>query len=154
MYKKSQLIWQTKGGEIVPVDINYTAVLGAAILSMVLGFIWYSPTVFGKQWLKLKGLTPEKLQEQKNKGMEKIYAVTFLSSLVMAYVLAHFVDYTQAKTLEQGAQTGFWIWLGFVATVMLAGVLFGGKSFRLYLIESGYHLASLIAMSALLAIWV
>lgn len=38
-------------------DVNYLAVLVSAIASMVLGMIWYNPSVFGNTWMKLSKLS-------------------------------------------------------------------------------------------------
>ncbi len=46
-----------------PVDINYWAVLVAAVVSMVIGALWYSPVLFGKLWMKYSGLSDKKLAE-------------------------------------------------------------------------------------------
>src|ERR671929_170953 len=53
--------------------------------------------------------------------------VALLTSLVLAYVLAHFVKFTGAETVKSGALTGFWLWLGFVATSNLETVLFESR---------------------------
>ncbi|MDO8488446.1 MAG: DUF1761 family protein [bacterium] len=37
------------------VPVNYLAILAAAVLSMVLGFLWFGP-LFGQTWMKLMGL--------------------------------------------------------------------------------------------------
>ena len=55
-----------------PVDINYIAVVGAAVAAMVIGFLWYGP-LFGKQWTKLMNFDKKKIDEAKRKGMGKIY---------------------------------------------------------------------------------
>lgn len=131
------------------VDINYWAVIVAAIASMITGSIWYAPPVFGKTWLKLSGKTEA---DWKNSGkMSMIGAM--ISALVMAYVLAHFVDYVQADTFSEGLQTGFWLWLGFVATTSMVNSLFQGQSKKLWILDSANHLVSLLAMAAILAIW-
>lgn len=138
-----------------PVDINLAAVFGAAIASMVLGFLWYGP-LFGKQWMSLMGwkkLSKAQMDKMKEAG-KKSYALAFIGALVMSYVLAHFVDYTGAVTAVEGAQTGFWVWLGFVATVMLGMVLWEGKPWKLYYLNAAYQLVSLLVMGVLLAIWV
>lgn len=137
------------------VDINLAAVFGAAIASIVLGFLWYGP-LFGKQWMSLMGwkkLSKAQMEKMK-KGAQKSYVLGFVSALVMAYVLAHFVDYVGATTFLDGAITGFWVWLGFVATVMLGMVLWDGKPWKLYYINIGYQLVNLLVMGALLAVWV
>lgn len=134
------------------VTINYLAVITAAVLGgIVMGFIWYGP-LFGKQWMRLMGIDQKKMEEMK-KGMSKTYGISFVASLIMAYVLAHFVAYTQATTMSQGLQVGFWAWLGFVATTMLASVLYGKKSWQLYKLDAGYQLASLLVMGVILAVW-
>src|SRR3989344_4671738 len=119
-------------------EINYLAVIAAAVVSMGLGALWYSPMVFGKQWMALSGLSSEKLDAMKAKGMTTGYAVGFVGSLVMVYVLAHFVQIAGATDISGALQLGFWVWLGFVATVMLGAVLWVGKMWNLFFLYPGY----------------
>ncbi len=133
-------------------DINYLAVLVAAVASMVIGFLFYGP-LFGKFWIALMGFTKEQLDAGKAKGMSKSYALGFLGSLVTSYVLARFVAYTGAGGISGGLQTGFWAWLGFVATVALGSILWEGKSWKLYGLNMGYQFMNLLAMGAILAVW-
>lgn len=39
--------------------INLWSVLTAAVATMVLGFLWYSPLLFAKPWMILMGYDPE-----------------------------------------------------------------------------------------------
>ncbi len=134
------------------IDINYWAVLVAAIVGMAIGAVWYS-VLFGKKWMELMNLDEKKMEVLKEKAKWS-YVWGFLTLLVMAYVLAHIVDYAEAATWLDGLQAGFWIWLGFVATVMLGGVLWEGKPFKLYLIGAAHELVSLLVMGVILAVWV
>ena len=136
------------------VDINYLAVLVSAIVSMGLGALWYSPMIFGKMWMKLMNIDEKSMKKAQKKEMGKSYAIAFAASLLMAYVLAHFVDYAQAKTALEGMQAGFWIWLGFVATITLNSVLWEGRPWKLYLINAAHYFVSLQIMGAILAVWV
>jgi hypothetical protein len=77
-----------------------------------------------------------------------------VSSLVMAYVLAHFVSYALAVTAIDGARTGFWIWLGFVAPVSLGITMFEKRPWDWYFINIAYYLVVLMVTGALLAAWV
>ena len=133
--------------------INYLAVVVAAIATFVLGFLWHGP-LFGKLWLQWSGFTQKQIDESKKKGMCKTMVVAFLTTLVMAYVLAHFVDYLEATTVTAGMTTGFWLWLGFVGTVQLNSVLWEQKPFKLYALNTGYQLVSLLMMGTILAVWV
>ncbi len=136
--------------------INYGAVFVAAMVSMVVGGLWFSPVLFGKTWMKLSGITPKKIAEAKKKGMNGMalsYFGQFIASLVTAYVLAHFVDYANATTFVLGLQTGFWVWLGFVAPIMLGMVLWEGKPMQLYILNVGHYLVCLLLMGGILAAW-
>ncbi len=135
-------------------QINYLAVLVAALAAMAIGFVYYSPMVVGKQWMALMGWNKKDMEKNADRAkMGKMYSLSMIGSLVMAYVLAHFVAYIGANTIGLGLQIGFWSWLGFVAPVQMTDVLFGGKPWKLFAINTGYQLASLLAMGAILAAW-
>lgn len=134
------------------IDINYWAVLVAAIAGMAIGAIWYS-VLFGKKWMELMNLDEKKMEVMKEKAKWS-YVWGFLTLLVTAYVLAHIVDYTEATTWLAGLQAGFWVWLGFVATIMLGSVLWEGKPVKLYLIGTAHELVNLLVMGVILAVWV
>lgn len=141
----------------MPVPINYLAVLACAIASMAIGFVWYGP-LFGKQWIKLSGMSTEKMQGAKASGMGKSYAPMFVGSLVMAYVLAHALifaaTYLKASGVSAGLTAGFWNWLGFIAPVTLGTVLWDGKPWKLWLLNNGYQLLNLLVMGVILSLWI
>ena len=133
--------------------VNIWAVLASAIASMVIGFVWYSPILFGKQWMKLSKIDPKKIADV-NKHMAKTYSISFLAMLVMAYILAQTLSLTLITTAFDGALMGAVIWLGFVAASMINIVLFESKPWSLYFINSGYYLACLIVSGVILTIWI
>jgi hypothetical protein len=135
------------------VSINMVAVLGSAVGGMIVGMIWYSPNVFGKQWMKLSGMSAADMDRAKQKGMWKLYLSAFVALTVMSYVLAHFVDYVGAVTFGEGMQVGFWSWLGFVATILLGSVLWEGKPIKLYLLNAIHWLVVLMLMGGILTVW-
>ncbi|RJQ34056.1 DUF1761 domain-containing protein [Candidatus Parcubacteria bacterium] len=139
------------------IPINLLAVIGAAAAAIVLGFLWYGP-VFGKKWMQEAGLTEEKLNAAKAKGMGKTYTIMVVSTLIMSYVLAHSLlfanTYLNTSGVSAGLQAGFWNWLGYVVPVSLGAVLWDGKSWTYWFITAGYYLASLLAMGVILALWV
>ncbi|HVE81068.1 MAG TPA: DUF1761 domain-containing protein [Candidatus Dormibacteraeota bacterium] len=129
-------------------DVNYVAVVVAAILNMAAGAAWYSRPAFGDAWAKAVGKKMEDMG-----GATTGYALTTIGSLIMAFVLAVFIDYTGAATFYQGAQTGLWAWLGFVLPTMGANAVFEEKGRKLFAINAGYPLLALILMGGLLAVW-
>lgn len=135
--------------------INLWSVLVAAVATMILGFLWYSPFLFARPWTVLMGYDPNdkaKIEEMQ-KGAGKIYGVTFVASLVSAFVLAKIIDITTVNSVLYGMKIGFAMWLGFVTTVQLTGVLFAKQPVKLYLINTGYQLVCYLAMGAILAVW-
>jgi hypothetical protein len=135
--------------------INLLAVLVAAIATMVVGFVWYSPILFAKPWMREMGYDPN--DKARTKEMQKsagpAYLGSFLASLVTAFVLALFFHWLRVQDLHFGLAVAFHVWLGFVATVQLTGVLFMKQSMKLFAINTGYQLVSYLAMGAVLTLW-
>lgn len=138
---------------IPDVSTNYLAVLVAAIVSMILGMFWFSPAVFGRSWMKLSKINEKDIEKAKQKGMWKSYLIAFIATIVMAYVLAYLIELIGISTIKDGLWAGFFLWIGFVATTMIGMVLWEGKSWKLYFINVGFQLVSLLLMSVILAVW-
>jgi hypothetical protein len=132
------------------IEPNFWAILVAAVVKFFIGMIWYAPPVFGTTWMKLTQCTPEKFKAR----MGKIFAGDLIGNFVMAFVLTLFVRGLGATSALQGASVGFHCWLGFVAVVTLTFMLYEQRPFKLFLINNGFQLISLMAMGAILAVWV
>jgi hypothetical protein len=135
--------------------VNLLSVLVAAIATMVVGFLWYSPFLFAKPWMVLMGYDPNDKAgiEKMQKGAGKSYGISFVASLVSAFVLAKIIVVFTVNSALYGMKIGFAIWLGFVATVQLTDVLFAKRPAKLYLINTGYQMVCYLAMGAILAVW-
>lgn len=120
-------------------EVNWLAVVLAAISFMVVGFIWYSRSVFGNSWMRMVGLKESDIKNGPGMG----YALTMVAALFASYVLSHFADYVDARTAADGAQLGLWVGLGFVATAFASEYIFSRKPRNLYLITAGYQVVAL-----------
>jgi hypothetical protein len=139
---------------MIEVHINYLAILVSAIIMFGLGALWYSSVMFAKPWLASLGKTEKQLQEDaRQRSMPLKFGLSFVAYFAMAFVMSHIIDYAAAKTLSDGLRTGFWLWLGLVATTGLVLSLFESRSLRLYLIDMGYHLIGMLIMGGILAVW-
>ncbi|MBI5456147.1 DUF1761 domain-containing protein [Candidatus Kaiserbacteria bacterium] len=131
-------------------EINLWAILGAAVANVVLGMVWYHPKVFGSMWMRLANVSPE-TSARVNKQMPIRVFFGFLSSLIIAYVLANLgIILGIFDVIGAILDLAFSAWIGFVAPVLLGAVLWEGKSLKLYAINAGYWLVSLIVMSVVL----
>ena len=135
------------------VIINCWAVLVGAIVSMVIGSIWYGP-LFGKKYMKEMGMddcTPEQKEKMK-KEMVKSYVGQFIASFVTFYVLAWLIGALNQMTVVGGLTAGFWVWLGFIVPLKFSDVLWGGKM-SLFWIAIGGNLLTLLSAGAIIGAW-
>ena len=122
---------------------------------MVVGFVYYSPMVLGKPWMKLMGMS-EGDMKQKGPEMAKLYGTSFVLAIVTSYVLFHIMvlssNFFQYSPVVTGLATAFWAWLGFVMPVQATDVLFGKGKFNLFAINTGYQLVSLLVMGVVIGL--
>ena len=135
--------------------VNLWAVLVAALATMVIGFVWYSPMLFAKPWMVLMGYDPNdkvKIAEmQKSAGPS--YAMSLVASVLAAFVLGKLIAVSGSVTAVDGLKIGLVVWLGFVTTVQFTNALFSRQRNRLYMINTGYQLVCYVVMGAILGAW-
>lgn len=126
-------------------DVNYLAVVLAAIATQPLGALWYGP-LFGERWMTLRGYTREDAGDPGS-----AYAIGFAAHLVMAYVLARLVDMVGAVDVGESIAIAAFVGSGFIVTVLVTAVVFSPRrSLPLIGIEAGYQFASVVAMGAII----
>jgi hypothetical protein len=143
------------------VGINWLAILVCAILSIVVGAIWYGP-LFGKIWMQMMGVdmstvSPEKMKEMQ-KSSRPLYVMQFLASLLTVYIFAFYVKGWQPQPgIHGGIINGFFVWLGFVMPTIAGQVLWSGKTKKMilqsFLVSSGYQLLMFVIFGTILSIW-
>lgn len=131
------------------IPLNWWAIIVAAAVKFVIGMAWYSPAMFARQWMALLGLTEADFRAR----MVPALIAEVVCDLLAAFILYHAVVYAGASTILQGAAVGFLNWLGFVFTFSIGQVYYEGRPWRLWAINNGYWLLSLIVMGAIFAIW-
>ena len=129
--------------------VNVVAIVVAGVLSMVSGFIWYHPAVFGKKWMELSGMKMADMDSKKG-GAMKGFAVGLIGAFITAYVLSLFLQYTAASTIMKAFTTSFWAWLGFAATFQLTHNVFSGKPISFWVLTAGHQLLALLISAAVL----
>ena len=78
------------------VDINYVAVLVAALVPMFLGALWYSTALFARPWMRAVDRTQEEL-----KGGQLGYVISAIGALLMSYALARIDRWAEVDELGQ-----------------------------------------------------
>lgn len=129
-------------------NINWLAVIVAAVSAFVLGGLWYSPLMFSRRWMKESGVTEE---DARNSNMVKIFGLGFLLSLIASFFLAMFIG--PGKGAGFGALAGFMAGLGWVFTFLGISYLFERRTFVHFLINSLYSIIALSIMGLIIGAW-
>jgi hypothetical protein len=129
-------------------DINYLAVVAAALASFLLGGLWYSPLLFAKAWQREAGLSDEQV---KSGNMALIFGGTFVLNLIAAGVFAAFLGPKPELGFALGA--GFSAGLAWVAAAFGVNYLFERRSLKLFLINGGYNTLMFTVFGLVLGLW-
>jgi hypothetical protein len=129
--------------------LNWFAVIVAALSNFLIGGLWYSPILFGKVWMKENNFSDDDL---KKGNMPKIFGLTFLFSVVMAFNLAMFLN-DVSTTVSWGAIAGFLAGFGWVAMSIFTIGQFERKSVKYMLIHVGYVTSSFVVMGLIIGLW-
>jgi len=157
-------------------EMNFLAFFASALTTLVTGFIWYNPKVFGTIWMREAGLNQEEL---KNGNMLKIFGLTYVFSLMMTMVIsaltihqsgavgmvggpplienakpsfaAFMADYgTAYRTFKHGALHGFISGLFFAFPIVAINGMFERKSWKYIFINAGYWALTLTLMGGII----
>jgi len=136
------------------VEVNWLAVVLAAVSSMVVGSIWYMPKVFGNSWMKM---TKSKMGKGASGGkMAWMYISVFVASLLTAYILAHVTflsnQFFGHSYLVDALSTAFWLWLGFTATRLYVHDTFEERRKLLTFLNSMHELATVLVMAVIIGL--
>ncbi len=129
-------------------QINIWAVLVAVVVTMVLGFLWYSPVLFGNAWVKQRGLKIEDMSG----GGSAIYILTAVTALISVLVIAFLAAMMDEVTIGSGAVIGLLVGIAVSAKIGM-NYLFENGKLGLYLITIGYHLVAFLLAGLIIGAW-
>ncbi|MDQ1160801.1 hypothetical protein QE422_001169 [Chryseobacterium sp. SORGH_AS 447] len=156
--------------------INYWAVFTAALIPLMLGFLWYHPKVFGKIWMQEVGLTDAQMKG----AMAGVFVFTVILSFLMGFFLqyvtihqfgavgmiggdemnanpsyhAFMKDYgTAYRSLGHGALHSLMAGVLFVFPIMAINAMFERKSWKYTMINTGYWTLCITIMGGIICGW-
>ncbi|MEO6394513.1 MAG: DUF1761 domain-containing protein [Devosia sp.] len=130
-------------------DLNYLAVIGAAIAGVVVNALWYSVILKGQVAALRKGDATIAGRDP----APPMYAVAMIGQLLMAFVLAVMLRTTGLSGLVGGALVGVFLWLGFTINAVTQLHVFGYRDRRFAVIDGLNWLIAAIVMGAILGQW-
>ena len=130
-------------------NINWFAVLVAALASFIIGWLWYGP-LFGKKWMELNGFTKENIQDG-GLSMPVILIVNYVATTLAALAIAMFIG--AEADIAFGIFAGVMIAVFWIGTSRLNDVLYEKKPMGLFWINVGYYFVIYSIMGAILGAW-
>jgi len=162
------------------IEFNLVTTAVAAIIPLVMGFLWYGPMLFKNAWMKEVGFNDDSM---KGANMALIFGGSYLLSFLMAFMLQTFVihqfgvqsvlygepgfaegtgeAYTyfqdfmttygdRFRSFGHGALHGSMIGVFIALPIMGTNAMFERKSFKYVLINVGYWTITLALMGGIL----
>ena len=141
-------------------NINWLALLVSSLSTLVVGFVWYHPKVFGTIWMKEIGMTEEKA---KNSNM----GLTFGLSVILAFLAAFFImmlvftggspehphGIEPFMTFKHGVLHGSMLALFIVLPVIVTNGLYEQRSFKYMMVVTGYWVVAFALMGGIINGW-
>lgn len=160
-------------------EFNLVTTAVAAIIPLIMGFLWYGPMLFKKAWMKEVGFNDDSM---KGANMALIFGLSYVLSFLLAFILqtvvihqfgvssslmksgesalsgvdlAYFQDFMTTygdrfRTFGHGALHGAMVGLFIALPIMGTNAMFERKSFKYVLINVGYWTITLALMGGIL----
>lgn len=126
-------------------DINYLAVIVAAVSSFLLGGLWYSRLLFEKVWVREANVDPQQGHAP------TVFAVSLVFSLIAAGAFAIWLG--PEPPPGDAVLQGLFVGACFVATCFGINYQFAQNSVKMWLIDGGYHTAQFALFGLVLGLW-
>jgi len=163
-------------------EMNFLILALAALIPLVMGFIWYGPMLFQKAWMKQLGFTEESM---KGGNMGLIFFLCFVFSFLLALilqtivihqmgvyssliesgatelqgdVLTYYNDFmakygSNYRTFKHGAFHGALAGIFLITPVLATQAMFEKKTVKYVLINAGYWIVTIALMGGIICQW-
>ena len=134
-------------------DVNWLAVVVAAVLYFLLGGLWYSPVFLGKPWMRATGM---EMPEEGKGPPPVIYIAPLLGYLVSAIATGMLAEATGTDTVGEGLVLGLVVALGYSTVLAAVTTTFSvgwPKPWMWFAITASYNLIGLLIVGGLVGVW-
>jgi hypothetical protein len=134
-------------------DLNWLAVLVAAIAYFAIGAAWYAPPVFGKAWAAAGGFA---LPEPGTRPSSAIYVTPLVGSVLSAIALGMLASATKTNSFLEGIALGLVVAIGFAVPISLVTAQFETtkpKPMVWGAVNAGYHVVGNLVAAIIVASW-
>ncbi len=129
-------------------DLNWLAILVAALVFFALGAVWYQRGVMGNRWMKAAAVDPSDASPR-----APIFVGTLIAYFLMATVLAALSQGLGASSFPDGLVLGLFTGVVFVAAQAWVNAAYEGRSMSLVLVNGGIGVIGHIVMAIIVTVW-
>jgi len=133
-------------------DLNWLAVIVAAIAFFALGALWYAPPVFGDIWVRSSGI---EMPEGQQPGMA-FYLGPLATCLLSTIATAMLAAATATDTFSEAIVLALVVGIGYAAAVAFVGGIFDThkpQPMVWFAVFSGYQVVGLVLVATIVALW-
>ena len=134
------------------VHVNYLHVLVADVVVFVLGWLWYSPLLFYKPWMRARGLDPVAAMAGAKMPGGKLL-VELVRCFLLAYVITRFVALLGIASLMGAVHFGLMLWIGFPVIILAGSVLWENSPVKVAVIHAGDWLVKMLVIPIIVTLW-
>jgi len=134
------------------VHVNYLAVLVATVVVFVLGWLWYSPLLFFKPWMRARGMDPDAAMAGAKMPAGKL-VIELIRCFVLAYIIAIFLSGRGVSGWMGAAHFGLLLWIGFPVVLLTGSVIWDNVPTKVAAIHAGDWLVKLLVIPTILSAW-
>jgi hypothetical protein len=134
-------------------DLNWLAVLVAAIAYFAIGAAWYAPPVFGRVWGEAGGFA---LPEPGTRPSPAIYFTPLIGSVLSAVALGLLAAATGTDSMMEGIALGLVVAIGFALPISLVTAQFESQKPKPMVwgaVNAGYHIVGNLVAAIIIASW-
>jgi hypothetical protein len=134
-------------------DLNWLAVIVAAIVYFAVGALWYAPPVFGKTWAAAGGFS---LPAPGSRPSPAIYVTPLLGSILSAIALGMVAEASGTDTFKEGIVLGLVVAIGWAVSIAFVTAQFESTKPRPMVwgaVNAGYHVVGNLLAAIIIASW-
>jgi hypothetical protein len=144
---------QGKEKSMLDFSVSILPLIVLALANFILSWVWYSPVLFAKPWMKGLGVDPNRaMSEEDKKNMPWLFLNGIIASFIMVYAMMVVVHSLKAADFVSGLVAGAVIWAGFALTHSL-NTLWEGRKPVVLVINNGLFLLTYALYGGILAVW-
>lgn len=127
--------------------VNFTALAVVVLIAFVASSLWYSPLLFGREFLELSGSSSTPQPNVLKAFFELV------RTFVLAYVIARLMLRLNVSGWREALKIGLLLWIGFPVVLLTGSMLWQNVPWQLAAIHSGDWLIKLLLIPLTIAIW-